>query len=77
MNGGSTTTQRRRRTTRKGMKVDLDRLIEVRVLPYDPERAKDALEGLVDLLLDAQRQRELRAIAECSQEPCTESEKGT
>ncbi len=77
MDGGRTTTRRRRRTTGKGMQVDLDSLVEVRVLPYDPERAKEALEGLVDLLLDAQRQRELRAIAERLHESCAESEEGT
>ena len=76
MDGDRTTTRRRRRAPRRGAHVDFDRLIEVSVLPYDAERAKEALEGLVDLLLDAQRQRELRALAERPQGPCAESEKG-
>lgn len=56
------------------MQTTLGRLIQVRVLPYDSERSKEALEGLVDLLLDAQRQRELRAIAVRSRRPSSDSD---
>ena len=42
---------------------DFDRLVEVRVVPFDAVMAQDAIEALVDLLLDAQAREDAQAAA--------------
>ena len=47
---------------------DLDKLIEMRLVPYDEARAEDVLNALIDLALDAERQRAARARAALARE---------
>lgn len=46
------------------MQYDFDNLVAVEVAEYDPQQARRALEATVALVLDAQRQRELRTRRE-------------
>ncbi len=47
---------------------DLDNLIEMRMVPYDEARAEDVLNAIIDLALDAERQRAVRAKAALERE---------
>lgn len=62
VDGSGTKIRRRHRADLKDGQ-DFDGLVEVRVLPFDAARAQEAIEALVDLLLDAQAREDAQAAA--------------